>query len=138
MIAQIPSLHSRVKIATGFLMALVAVLSPGRIAAQDSYSWSSVKIGGGGYITSLIIHPANSSVMYARTDVGGAYRWNAASSSWSAITDWITVENVNLYGIESIAIDPSNTNTVYIACGKDLGSSPHGVYKSTDQGNTWS
>ena len=47
--------------------------------------------------------------------------------------------DVNLYGVESIAIDPSNTNNVYIACGKDFrGSSPHAVYKSTDQGSTWS
>jgi xyloglucan-specific exo-beta-1,4-glucanase len=107
-------------------------------ARAASVTLSNVAIGGGGYVTGLIVHPANPNVVYARTDVGGAYRWEAATSSWTPLTDWISVGNVNLYGIESLALDPVDTNIVYIACGKNLGSSPHGIYKSTDRGATWS
>ena len=98
---------------------------------------SNVIIGGGGYITGLIIHPSNPNLIYARTDVGGAYRWDAASAAWIPLLDWVSVGNVNLYGVESFAIDPSDTNVIYLACGKNLGSSPRGVYKSTDRGATW-
>ena len=36
---------------------------------------------------------------------------------WSALTDWIGAEDVNLTGIESIAIDPSDPERVYLAAG---------------------
>jgi hypothetical protein len=109
-----------------------------RVHATDLFSWSHVVVGGGGYVTGLLIHPANSTVVYARTDVGGAYRWDTASSSWIPLTDWIADGNNNLSGIDGFAVDPSNTNIVYLACGKSLGSSPHGIYKSLTQGTTWS
>ena len=37
----------------------------------------------------LIYHPISPNVLYARTDVGGAYRWNQASSSWTPMTDGV-------------------------------------------------
>jgi xyloglucan-specific exo-beta-1,4-glucanase len=115
------------------LVALLAAHS----FATDTFTWTSAKVGGGGYITGLIIHPMNGNLMYARTDVGGAYRWDSSASAWVPLTDWITSGNGNLYGIESFALDPSNTNIVYLACGKDMNNSPHGIYKSTDRGATW-
>jgi len=50
-------------------------------------SYTSVKWGGGGYVTGLIYHPTSANVLYARTDIGGAYRWNSTTSSWTPITD---------------------------------------------------
>ena len=53
--------------------------------ADLGYSWDSVKIGGGGYISGMKVHPNNPDVIYLRTDVGGAYRWNAAEQEMEQI-----------------------------------------------------
>ena len=82
-----------------------------------SYTWKNVQIVGGGYVTGIVMHPAQQGLMYARTDVGGAYRWNSTTSQWVPLTDWITRANSNLTGIESVAVDPTDPNQVYLAAG---------------------
>jgi hypothetical protein len=100
--------------------------------APATTAWSNVQLQGGGYVTGLVANPQGT--IYARTDIGGAYRWNASDSTWSPLTDWQT--KANLYGIDSIAIDPNNVNTVWIACGQ-YEYNPGQVYVSRDQGATF-
>ena len=85
--------------------------------AAPASSWSSVNFGGGGYVTGLIFHPTSQNVLYARTDVGGAYRWNEATMSWAAITDGFGPDENNYHSVESIALDPNNDQLVYLAGG---------------------
>jgi hypothetical protein len=105
-------------------------------------SWTSAKWGGGGYVTGLIYHPVNSSLLYARTDVGGAYRWNTTNSTWTPITDglgWGPNEG-QFHGVESIALDPNNDQLVYMVTGDTATStSVHNgrIYISSDRGTTW-
>ena len=107
-----------------------------------SASWENVQIGGGGYVTGLAA--SSDGVVYMRTDVGGAYRWDAAASSWRAITDSLPPDVNNggaLYGINAIAVDPANANRVFIAAGKYDWSNPSGIYVSTNTNTanpTWS
>lgn len=49
--------------------------------------WMNVKYGGSGYVPGLVFHPTSPNVLYARTDMGGSYRWDAATSAWTPITD---------------------------------------------------
>ena len=100
-----------------------------------------VKIGGGGFVTGIVIHPQAADVMYARTDVGGLYRWDNVNQDWHQLLSVESVgEKVSL-GIESVAIDPHNTNIVYAATGafthKKGKKAPGNILKSTDKGNTW-
>jgi hypothetical protein len=37
-------------------------------------------------------------------DVGGAYRFNASSSSWVQLLDWIPREKYTWYGVEALAV----------------------------------
>jgi hypothetical protein len=103
-------------------------------------SWTAAKWGGGGYVTGVIYHPTNSSLLYARTDVGGAYRWNAANSTWTPITDgigWGGGEG-RYHGVESLALDPNNDQLVYMMTGDTANQDAHGrIYISSDRGTTW-
>ncbi|MBD2103967.1 hypothetical protein [Leptolyngbya sp. FACHB-261] len=106
--------------------------------STDAYQWRNVSIGGGGYVTGIYHHPQQQDLAYIRTDVGGFYRWNAVNQSWIPLTDSFPLAQNRYYGGESLALDPNDPNTVYIAAGKyskwgDKGS----IFKSTDQGAHW-
>ena len=45
--------------------------------------------GAGGYVSGIIPSKSEHGIIYARTDVGGAYRWDAANTRWIPLTDWI-------------------------------------------------
>jgi xyloglucan-specific exo-beta-1,4-glucanase len=107
-------------------------------------SWTSVKWGGGGYVTGLTFHPTTPGLMYARTDIGGAYRWNNSNGSWTPITDGIGFNGgeSEFHGVESIALDPTNDQLVYLVTGmytKDgSGNLFNGrIYASSNRGLTW-
>src|SRR5689334_1364573 len=55
--------------------------------ASGNYTWKSVTMLGGGFVTGVVMSTAERGLAYARTDVGGAYRWNHQSKSWFPITD---------------------------------------------------
>ena len=107
-------------------------------------SYTSAKWGGGGYVTGLIYHPTSYNVMYARTDVGGAYRWDGGGS-WTPITDGIGFSGGEgtYHGVESIALDPTNDNKVYLVTGLtthswDGSALINGrIYVSNDRGASW-
>jgi len=122
----------------------VATAGPVLAATVGSATaYTSVKWGGGGYVTGLIYHPTSYNVMYARTDIGGAYRWNGGGS-WTPITDGIgfNAGESTFHGVESIALDPTNDNKVYLVTGMyshDWQGNPINgrIYVSGDRGNTW-
>lgn len=96
--------------------------------------WQNVAIGGGGYVTGLVASPTGSGI-YARTDVGGAYRWDTANTKWRAITDSLPNDSYNngpSFGIGSVAVDPNNANRVFISAGKYNYSVPSGIYTCAD------
>lgn len=104
--------------AWGTVLALVLAGSAGAAPAPEvAYRWHNVAIGGGGFVTGIEFHPSERGLAYARTDVGGAYRWDQAARRWIALTDWIGHADVNLTGIESLALDPSDPQRVYLAAG---------------------
>jgi xyloglucan-specific exo-beta-1,4-glucanase len=103
-------------------------------------TWASVKFGGGGYVTGLIFHPTTANLLYARTDIGGAYRWNQTTSSWLPITDGLGFGGgeSSYHGIESIAVDPNNDQLVYMAAGMyNSDKADARLYISSNRGDTW-
>ena len=72
----------------------------GADVAATGTRWQSVKYGGGGYVPGLIFHPTSPNVLYARTDIGGVYRWDATASTWVAVgpsTHEISIDAPPLY-----------------------------------------
>src|SRR5664279_4181950 len=103
------------------------------------YTWKNVQMVGGGFVDGIIFHPTAKGVRYARTDMGGAYRWNDTIRRWEPMLDWVSYENLNWMGVESIAVDPNDPNRVYLACGTYTNArTPDGaVLRSSDRGKTF-
>src|SRR5665213_2444459 len=119
-----------------FSAFFVTGLGGSNLFAQ-TYTWKNVVIMGGGFISGIEASPAQSGLIYARTDVGGAYLGNNSSSTWTPLTDMFPMSQGNYLGIESIAPDPSNANNVYAAAGMYLGSGNGVILSSTNQGTSW-
>ena len=131
-----------------FVICLIAVLSipvsiiPDSALAQSAqpYNWRNVVINGGGFVPGIIFNKTEPNLIYARTDIGGAYRWNPSTNRWIPLLDWIGSDEWNLTGVESLATDPVDPNRVYVAAGtytNEWTNMNGAILRSTDQGNTW-
>jgi hypothetical protein len=128
-----------------FAMAGCTSSAPTNAATEPSarsskpYIWKSVQIVGGGFVDGVVFHPAEKGLRYARTDIGGAYRWDESTKQWVPILDWVSYKDTNLMGVESIAVDPSDANRVYLACGMyTTATSPNAaILRSDDRGMTF-
>ena len=105
--------------------------------ASIPYRWKSVQMVGGGFVDGIVFHPTTQGVRYARTDMGGAYRWDPAAKQWAPILDWVSFADVNFMGVESIAVDPRDASRVYLACGTYSGVPNTAILRSSDQGRTF-
>jgi hypothetical protein len=117
--------------------AVTADSGSGPGEAGASSPWKNVAIGGGGFVPGIVFSPAQQGLAYARTDVGGFYRWEGASNLWVPISDSFPISQGNYMGGESIAPDPVDANVVYAAGGMYLASGNGVILRSTNQGNTW-
>src|SRR5215471_11758445 len=110
-------------------------------AASQSYTFKNVVSGGGGgYVPGIIFNPKQQGLIYARTDIGGAYRWNPSTSSWVPLLDFTSPADWNLMGVDSIATDSVNPNRLVIAVGtytNNFTTQNGAILRSTDQGNTF-
>ena len=120
-------------------LLLTALAASAQNPAAQRYAWKNVQIVGGGFVDGIVFHPTAADVRYARTDIGGAYRWDNAAHRWQSMLDWISWKDRNLMGIESIAIDPSDPDRVYLACGTYTNAeTPMGaILRSSDRGRTF-
>lgn len=103
--------------------------------AGESYVWRPVAIGGGGFITGMA-QDARGVTRVIRTDVHGAYRWDARLDRWvqMVIADHMpeayrVQAGVN-EGAYEVAVAPSDPDRVYLAIkGR--------VLRSDDGGRNW-
>lgn len=84
---------------------------------KAAYRWKSVQILGGGFVTGVVFSPIQKDLVYARTDIGGAYRYNPKDGSWVSLSDQFGRDDANFWGIESLALDPTDPKRLYLACG---------------------
>ena len=130
--------------------AAVLCLAAGVCAAQEatpsktesarvSYRFHHVHFVGGGFITGILFHPTVKGLAYCRTDIGGAYRWDEAAQRWTSLSEWIPMEDANLIGVESLAVDPAHPDDLYLAAGTYAhDDSPNGaLLRSHDRGKTF-
>ncbi|EGF89207.1 BNR/Asp-box repeat family protein [Asticcacaulis biprosthecium C19] len=119
--------------------AALTLVGTGAHAAEAPYSWAAIPFGGGGFIDGFLYHPKAPDILYARTDIGGMYRYDFAAKRWIALLDHLSHDEADLMGVLSMAVDPNDANRVYAACGLYLGewAGKGAILRSSDQGKTW-
>src|SRR5579862_8118238 len=73
--------------------ATVGATNPETTAKPDvvpstPYVWRNVQIVAGGFVPGILFSPVQKGLIYARTDMGGAYRWDPGPAQWIPLTDW--------------------------------------------------
>ncbi len=121
-------------------VAAVGQAAPEGSAGHTDYAFRNVAIVGGGFVTGIVFDPARAGHRYARTDVGSAYRWEegAGGGRWVPMLDWVSRKDWNLWGVESLAVDPAEPERIYLAAGTYTRGNANGVIlRSTDGGRTF-
>lgn len=104
-----------------------AVQFGGIIKSSDAgNSWAATG-SGPNYSKKVIVHPKNSKIVFATANTG-IWRSTNEGVSWTKVS--------GNYGFEDIEFNPANPNIMYAS--RDDMSNLLCVWKSTDNGNTWS
>jgi len=90
----------------------------------------------GGRITDVEIPSGNLQTIYVGASTGGVMKTTDGGVTWTNLFDDVPVISVG-----DIAIDPNNSDVLYVGTGEANSSSfsflGNGIYKSTDAGSTW-
>lgn len=120
---------------SGLPPAPPALMNAGGPEAGERYLWRPVAIGGGGFVTGLS-QDATGRLRVVRTDVHGAYRWDAGLDRWvqmvsaSGMPPEDRVQASMNEGAFEVAVAPSDPTRVYMAMkGR--------VFRSEDGGRHW-
>ncbi len=89
-----------------------------------------------GRIADIVIDPTDPSTWYVGVGSGGVWKTDNAGTTWTPVFD-----DQGSYSIGCIALDPSNSNTVWVGTGENV-SGRHvgygdGIYRSRDGGMSW-
>lgn len=114
---------------------LSAQVDPGLF---QSMSYRNIGPWRGGRVTTVAGIPDEPYTYYMGATGGGVWKTTDAGTTWQNISDGY----FNTTGIGAIAIDPTDSNIVYVGTGESpvrgvKTSHGDGVYKSTDAGATW-
>ena len=125
--------------AAAALTSVPLLTTKAQAAEAPAYRWRNAVIGGTGFVTGVLFHPSVRGLAYARTDIGGAYRWDDRTARWTPLTDQLGWDDWNLLGVEALAVDPAHPDRLYLAVGTYAQSwaGNGAVLRSEDRGSTW-
>ncbi|MFE9110371.1 cellulose binding domain-containing protein [Streptomyces collinus] len=136
-------LTAMLALAAGLLSGAPTALAAGPPApklAADTYTWQNARIDGGGFVPGIVFNRSEKNLAYARTDIGGAYRWQESSKTWTPLLDSVGWDDWGHTGVVSIATDSVDPNRVYAAVGTYTNSwdpKNGAVMRSSDRGASW-
>ncbi len=96
--------------------------------------WGNVS----GRVRGLDVHPTDPNTVYIGAAAGGIWKTTDGGTTWTDKSD-----GLSRLTFGAIAIDPNNTNTVYVGTGETIWFSNNttyegnGLYKTTNGGDTW-
>jgi photosystem II stability/assembly factor-like uncharacterized protein len=103
--------------------------------ARQYGDWRSSRIGGGGFIQNVVLHPTDANRAYAYTDVSGPYRSDDGGNTWRMLQGNLPARRGN-YSTRGLVVDPRNPDHLIVALGSAW-DPQEGVYVSTDGGATF-
>ncbi len=122
--------------ATGAALTLddAALGKPG----SDRYRWRNAEMVGGGFVPGIVFNQAEPGLVYARTDIGGAYRLER--DRWVPLLDWVGWEQWGWTGVASLATDAVDPDRLYLAVGtytNDWDPNNGAILRSRDRGRSF-
>lgn len=88
-----------------------------RITGKVRYEYKNAPIPGGGYVTGLLYHPVKKDILYARTDIGGTYRFDFEKNCWKSLIEHVTSEHLEETYPIALGLDAKHPERLYIASG---------------------
>lgn len=83
----------------------------------EKYEYRNLPIPGGGYVTGFVFHGKKREVLYARTDIGGTYKFDYVAKRWFSLIDHVAMDDLSETFPIAIALDESYPERLYVACG---------------------
>ena len=85
----------------------------------------------------IVFHPTDPNTIYVCTNHGGLWQTTNGGTNWSDITF-----NLPLHSVAGVAINPTNTNNIYVLTGdaksvNGIGQTSSGLWVTYDGGNNW-
>lgn len=118
------------------LLIITSFLSQKNTAQEKTYGY--VKIGGGGYVCSVIESAGEENVFYAKSDVGGIYKWTEDTKDWTPLFAWLSPDETTYMGTEAFVVDPKAPNRLFAMAGTDYwNGGKSALLHSFDYGVTW-
>ena len=114
------------------------------MAVNPTSAWTTVgptdtgtfsgRLPGQGRMNAIAVDPVDPNTWYVGAPAGGIWKSTDAGNSWTNLFD-----DFPQIGVSGIAIDPTDTNIIYIATGDDDAADSYsvGVFKSLDGGASW-
>lgn len=127
--------------------SLILVLAPAACASPQDARLNDGTLAGielrslgpalmSGRIADLVIDPDDTSSWYVAVGSGGVWKTTNAGTTWTPIFD-----DQGSYSIGCIALDPSDSDVVWVGTGENVGGRHvgygDGIYKSLDGGQSW-
>ena len=102
----------------------------GPFSHVNTDSWSA----GSGRVNCIVEDPNDPNILFIGAPAGGVWKSTDAGITWTPLGDELSV-----IGVSGIAIDPNNSNIIYLATGDTDGGDTYsiGVLKSIDGGASW-
>lgn len=117
--------------------------NPGQIKSSFNNGWEelgpfSIDSISGHYSAGLgrvedhYVDPINTDIMYLGSRSGGFWKTNNAGVNWHVTTDFLFASGVN-----TIAVSPTNSDSILINVRNSSNGNSHGLYRSADGGENW-
>ncbi|MGN0435462.1 MAG: endoglucanase [Wujia sp.] len=81
------------------------------------YKYGNMSIPGGGYVTGFCFSENSKNILYARTDIGGIYKYNDQMNSWHSLNEDVDMLNSSEVFPIALAVDKADSDILYAVSG---------------------